>query len=78
MQTHSSSLINSRAALFPQWVSENQLNLSSAYEFSCYNIEAEKMEMLPRGQGEAETLLVHFKTEAAEVQNELYYIYKDK
>lgn len=38
MQTHSSTLINPKPSLLPEWVSENQINFTSSYEFSSYNI----------------------------------------
>ncbi len=78
MQTHRSSLISPRRTLLPQWISESQLSFTSAYEFCTYNVEAESTEMLARRQGEAEALLTCFKTDSSDLQNELYYIYKEQ
>lgn len=38
MQTLSSTLINHKPGLTPQWTSDSLLNFNSAYEFASYNI----------------------------------------
>lgn len=61
MNAISSTLIHYEANLQPQWVSENQINYVSAYDFASYNIEEESSQIISREQGQNEILLCQFK-----------------